>query len=173
MSAYQIVTPGVIGQPSVSATNTSQLFPLGFIADAVDPTYGAGQFMYVRGASASAPTAGDVCILTGFSAGQAVSGNTASQGAVGVAPAALSNTNVYGWVQVQGVCDFAKLATAGTGAVGVGLCIGTTAGRAQTTAGATGYRIDNAWISQYTTTANSNSGIVNLAWPSYNGTTPR
>lgn len=168
MSAYQFIQPGA-GFQGVSNTGTVQNLRLGFIAGAVDPTYGYAEFMYVQGASASAPTAGDLCLVQGGVAQQAVSGNTASQGVIAFAPAALSATNVYGWVQVYGVADYCKLATAATGAVGVALCIGTTAGRAQTTASATGFRVDGAYISQYTTTANSNSGIVNLYYPVFNG----
>jgi hypothetical protein len=175
MSAYKFIEP-MVGAPSVSGTGTwgtapgqAPPAPFGLIAGALDPTYGYGEFMFVCGASASAPTAGDACLINGVSAMQAVSGNTASQGAIGIAPAALSATNVYGWAQVYGVCDYAKLGTQGTGAQGLPVFIGTTAGRLQTTVGTTGYIINGLKISQYSTTANSNSAILNLYYPVYDG----
>ena len=167
MSAYQFCEPG-IGFPGVSNSGTVQLLDLGFIAGAKDPTYGYGEFMYVQGASASAPTAGDLCILSGNSAGQAVSGKTASQGVMGVAPAALSATNVYGWVQIAGICDYAKASNT-SAAAGVPLFIATTAGLVHGTASATGFRVEGAWFSQYSATSNSNSVIISCFHPRFEG----
>lgn len=176
MSAYKLFDP-VVGLPGISGSATwgtgagqAPAVPFGFIAGAVDPTYGYAEFMLVKGASASAPAAGDAVLINGdYAAMQVVSGNTASQGPVGIVPAALSATNVYGWVQVFGVCDYAKLGTQGTGAAGLPVVIGTTAGRLQTTAGSTGYIVNGLKISQYSTTANSNSAIVQLYYPVYDG----
>lgn len=170
-SNYQFIEPGA-GFPNVSATVSGTAGNrLGILAGALDPTFGYAEFMYVRGAAASAPTAGDAVIVNGtnWQAVQAVSGNTASQGKMGIAPAALSNTNVFGWVQVYGICDYANMGTQGTGAVGLPVVIGSTAGRLQTTAGATGFIINGLKIGLYSTTANSNSGILDLNYPNYDG----
>ncbi len=166
-SSYQFIEPGA-GFPGVSATGTVQLMRLGLVAGAHDASFGYAEFMYVRGAAASAPTAGDGCLVVGsFGAQQLVSGNTGSRGPVGLAPAALSNTNVFGWVQVMGVADYVNMGTQGTGAVALPIVVGTTAGRLQTTAGATGFLINGLYISQYSTTANSNSGVLFAYWPVY------
>lgn len=169
-SNYQWLEPAA-ALPGVSVTATSQAVRLGLIGGAYDPTYGYAEFIYCCGASASAPTAGDgVMILQpGFSAIQLASGNTASQGEVGIAVAAMSATNVFGWVQIYGIADYAKMGTQGTAANGLPVVIGTTAGRLQSTAGATGYIINGLKVAQYSTTANSNSAILNLAWPVYDG----
>ena len=166
-SNYQFIEPTAL--PGISATQTTPAMKLGLIAGAHDPTYGYAEFVYVCGAAASAPAAGDACILVGNSAQQAVSGNTASQGPVVIVPAALSATNVFGWAQWYGVCDYAKLGTQGTGAVALPVVIGSTAGRLQTTAGATGYIVNGLKISQYSTTANSNSAILTMYYPVYDG----
>ena len=174
-SAYAFIDPGA-GFPGISNTGTfntssgpSAPLMFGLIAGAKDPTFGYAEFMFVSGATVSAPTAGDACLLQGGGAQQLVSGNTASQGPVGIAATAISNTNVYGWVQVYGVCDYANFGTQGTAAVGLPVVIGTTAGRLQSTAGATGYIINGLKVSQYSTTANSNSAILNMYYPVYDG----
>jgi len=175
-SAYQFIEPGA-GFPGISATGTfntsglSNQMPLapGLVAGARDPTYGYGEFMFVQGPAAGTCGAGDAVLIIGTQVQQLVSGSTASQGAIGILPGALTASNVYGWAQIYGVCDYANLGTQGTGAVGAPLFVGTTAGRLQTTAGATGYIINCLKVSQYTTTANSNSGIVFMYWPVFDG----
>jgi hypothetical protein len=177
MSAYKFYDP-LIGQPVVSGTGTwgtapgqAAPLPFGFIGEAVDPTYGYAEFVFVKGpASGSSAAAGDaVQILPNFAVQQLASGSTATQGPVGIAPAALSATNVYGWVQVMGVCDYAKMGTQGTAAVGLPVVIGSTAGRLQSTAGATGYIINGLKVSQYSTTANSNSAVLGMYYPIFDG----
>lgn len=175
MASYQFIQP-TAGLPATNGTMTYATSvgvypaaPLGFIAGAIDATYGYGEFMLVQGASASAPTAGDWCILSGNSAGQAVSGNTGSQGIVGVAPAAISATNVVGWVQIFGIADYAKGTNASI-AVGAPVFVGSAAGRANSTGSATGFRIDGAYcaVGSYTS-SQSNSLTVQLYYPSFNG----
>jgi hypothetical protein len=172
-SAYQFIEPGA-GFPGVSNTGTVQLQRLGLICGAHDQAtsgtpFGYAEFMYVQGASASAPTAGDAVILSQFSAGQLVSGNTLSQGVCGVAPAALSTTNVFGWVQVMGVCDYAK-ATNSSISAGQPLFVGTAAGRFHSTGSATGFRVDGAYVNtQSYTSSQSNSLVAFLYYPVYNG----
>lgn len=168
-SSYQFIEPGA-GFPGVSATGTVQLQRLGLIAGAHDPTYGYAEFMYVRGAAASTPTVGDGVLVNGdYKAQQLASGNTGSRGPVGLAPAALSATNVFGWVQVLGVADYCNMGTQGTVAAGAPVVVGTTAGRLQTTAGSTGFIVNGLYVSQYSTTANSNSGILFAYYPVYDG----
>lgn len=167
-SAYQFAEPGA-AFPGVSATGTVQLMRLGLIAGALDPTLGYAEFMYVQGAAASAPTAGDWCVLSQYSAGQAVSGNTASQGVVALAPAALSATNVFGWVQVMGHADYAKGTNASI-AAGAPLFIGSAAGRANSTGSAAGFRIDGAYCGTASyTSSQSNSLTAFLYYPVFNG----
>jgi len=175
-SNYAFIEPGG-GFPSISNSGTfntsgsGNQAPLAFglIAGARDPTYGYAEFMFVAGPAAGTVGAGDAVLLLPNTVQQLVSGSTASQGAVGIAVTSLTAASVWGWAQVQGVCDYAHLDTAGTGAVGAACFIGTTAGQLQTTAGATGYIINGIKVSNYTTTAASKSAILNLYWPCYDG----
>lgn len=169
MSSFQFLEPTAL--PAVSASGTVQLARIGMIAEAHDPTLGYAEFMYVQGAAASAPTAGDLVILSAFSAGQAGTGRTASQGIIGVAPAALSATNVFGWIQIMGACDYAKATNTST-AVGVPIFLGSTLGQVGVSSSATndtGNRIDGAWIRLYSATSLSNAVNLNLYYPVYNG----
>lgn len=174
MSAYKFINP-LMGVPQPGDTGTfgtqpgsGAPFPFGLIQEAVDPTLGYAEFMFVKGGAASAPARGDACLIVNNAVQQIVSGNTASQGQVGIAAGAISASNVWGWAQVYGVCDYAKLGTQGTGAVGLPLCIGTTAGRLQTTASvSTGFWINAVKVGNYSTTANSDAATIQLAWPCY------
>lgn len=112
MSAYKFISPGAM-QP-IDSPSTVQNHPLGYRAGAVDPTLGYAEFQYVQG---STNAAGLPVFIQGNTAKALASGtNFGSAGPVGVAPAALSNTNVYGWAQVYGLCDFAVI----NGAAAVG-----------------------------------------------------
>jgi hypothetical protein len=153
MSNYVIANPFIGAPTPVSVTNTTQLWPAGFMIHAVDNASGAVQlggamFQYVNGFSASAPQSiGQAVVLIGASAQLLGSANTATKGPVGIAAGAISATNVWGWVQRQGHCDFVRGATAGDfGAVGAPVFVGTTNGQVQTTAGATGYIIPGAFV---------------------------
>ncbi|HET6485074.1 MAG TPA: hypothetical protein VFH83_01565, partial [Spirochaetia bacterium] len=124
-SAYQFIEPGA-GFPGISNTgtfNTSSVpapLAFGLVAGARDPTYGYAEFMFVAG---STNAAGDACLLQAGTAQQLASAGTASQGPVGIAVTAMTATNVYGWVQVYGVCDYANIGTQGTAAVGLPLYV--------------------------------------------------
>lgn len=166
---YQFIGPGA-ALPGVSATGTVQLNRLGLIAGAVDASQGYAEFMYVQGASASTPTAGDMVILSQYSAGQAGTGRTGSQGMCGVVPAALSATNVFGWVQVMGFCDYAKGSNTSF-AAGLPVVMGSTLGQVLKSSATndTGNRVDGAYFLANSATTASNSVSVFLYYPVYNG----
>jgi hypothetical protein len=173
--SYQFVgyAGGLPGTNQTASTSPPGVRP-GFIADAVDPNYGCGQFMWVAGASASTAASGDAVMLMngGQNAMQLVSGNTGSKGPVGIACGNISATNVSGWVQIQGFCDIAKLHTAGTAsAPGVVLQVATTAGRLQTTASAAGFVIAGMVIGSglTATSAQSDACSIYMNYPFYNG----
>ena len=127
------------GMPApMSATGTDQQFELGLevwardmgqtspvstlAATATAPTLGGGLFRYVRGSDVG--TAGLVVYISNDSA---VKLGAAQNAPVGIAAGALSATNVFGWVQIQGKCDYAR----GTGVAltsGNPLYVGTAAG---------------------------------------------
>jgi cell shape-determining protein MreC len=110
MSTFKIVEPE-IGAPSpVSATATVQGWPLGYLARAADQqtgsaNFGAGQFIYCQGSNVA--SVGQFVQIQNNSA-VLLTNNISQKFPVGVAAGVLSATNVYGWVQVQGLCDYAR-----------------------------------------------------------------
>ena len=118
MSDYRIIHPQ-IGAVPVSVTGTTKLLPLGYVAQAQDlqtgsTNCGCGEFRYVVGPAASGPSKGDLAMLKGNTVQQAGSASSGSYLPLGIAAGAISATNVYGWVQVRGLCDYAKMENATT-----------------------------------------------------------
>lgn len=93
-----IVTDQVIGSQSIADTSTTKNHPLGTIVRAVDPTYGAGEFIYLLGVANT--VVGSVVTYNpdDFSTALAVAD------AIGPVATAMS-INVasqYGWYQISG-----------------------------------------------------------------------
>jgi len=111
MSDYKMIEP-VQGAPSpATGTATVQQWPLGYEAKFVDnqsgtANIGAGVFIYAQGSNVTA--VGQAVALNGNQAVLLAAANSASKFPVGIAAGNLSATNVYGWVQVQGVADYVR-----------------------------------------------------------------
>ena len=95
--AYTIQTALVGAQP-IAVTDTVQNHPLGTRVFAVDPVYGGGEFIYLKGVASTA--VGNVVIYDQYAATstRAVAG---SRGPAAVAMSA-NVANQYGWYQVSG-----------------------------------------------------------------------
>jgi hypothetical protein len=141
MSDYYIANP-VIGAPGpVTATHTSPQYPIGLKVVAVDRAqassggYAAGEFVYARGSNMA--SGGQFVQLINGSAVLLASANSTLRYQVGVAPVALTATNVYGWVQVQGKADYVRAAAtdASVPTAGVGMYLCATNGALVPTAG--------------------------------------
>jgi hypothetical protein len=142
MSRYVIVEHQ-LGAPSpVSQTDSVQRWPLGYQAKAVDNAIGAGEFVYAQGSNVA--SIGQFVQVQNNSAVLLGTVNSASHFPVGVAAGLLSATNAYGWVQVQGVCDYARGTNSSIG-VGADLYIA---------AGTAGYLVTNV------VTGNRVAGVV-------------
>ena len=120
MSDFKIIHPQ-LGAVPVSSTGTDLLLPLGYKADAQDiqsgsTNLGCGRFVYVVGvaSNASSPVKGDLVIFKGNTVQKAGMASSASYLPVGIAAGSISGTNVYGWVQILGLCDYAKMENAST-----------------------------------------------------------
>jgi len=120
MSDYRIIHPQ-LGAVPVSSTGTTPLLPLGHRAQAQDiqtgsTNLGCGQFLYVVGVATGASSAakGDLAMIKGDTVQQAGPARSASVLPLGIAAGPLSGTNVYGWVQVRGLCDYAAMENATT-----------------------------------------------------------
>lgn len=95
--AYTIVDQ-ILGMQPIAVTDTTQNHPLGTRVKAVDPTYGAGEFIYLKGVANTAigswVTYYQDDNTTALLAADAI-------GPVGVAMSA-NVANQYGWYQIYG-----------------------------------------------------------------------
>lgn len=95
--AYYITTTQ-LGLPAIANTDTVQGAPIGTRVRAVDPTYGEGEFIYLKGLASTA--IGDVVIYDEY-ANTTVRGVAGSRGPVAVAMSA-NVASQYGWYQISG-----------------------------------------------------------------------
>jgi len=95
--AYVLRNP-LIGSQPIADTSTVQQHPLGTIVNAVDPTYGEGEFIYLLGLAATA--------IGSWVTYNADDNSTALLAANAIGPVAVSmSANVasqYGWYQISG-----------------------------------------------------------------------
>lgn len=95
--AYTLQT-ALIGAQPTAVTDTVQNHPLGARVFANDPTYGGGEFVYLKGVASTA--VGSVVIYDQY-AGTTTLAVAGSRGPVAVAMSA-NVANQYGWYQVSG-----------------------------------------------------------------------
>lgn len=93
-----VITDQTIGMQLIANTDTTQKHKLGTIVRAEDPTYGAGEFIYLKGAASTA--VGDWVTYN------MDDGSTTRLAANAIGPVAVAmSANVadqYGWYQIQG-----------------------------------------------------------------------
>ncbi len=103
------ITDTLLGSQPIADTSTVQNHPVGTIVRATDPTYGAGEFIYLKGVASTAvgsivsystssftTTLGVTAQLIPRPLAVAMSANVASQ---------------WGWYQISGIAVAAKLAS--------------------------------------------------------------
>ncbi len=100
--AWVITTPGAGWQPINSTPETTQRHALGTIVTAVDPTYGAGEFIYLKGVGSTA-----VADWVGYSPALGTSVRATANGTypLAVAMAACDTTTKFGWYQISGTAQ--------------------------------------------------------------------
>lgn len=88
----------VIGSQPIATTDTAQNHPLGTIVTAIDPVYGAGEFIYLKGLAATAVGTWVTYNSDDFSS------TLLAANAIGPVAVAMSANiaNQYGWYQIQG-----------------------------------------------------------------------
>jgi hypothetical protein len=96
--AYQILGSTVIPQ-LIADTSTTQKLPLGSMVEAVDPTYGVGEFIYLKGIGST--VVGSLVDYDQTLATTALSPATGGIGPVAVAMSA-NVANQFGWYQICG-----------------------------------------------------------------------
>lgn len=96
--AFVITEASPIGAQPIAVTSTVQNHPLGTIVRATDPTYGAGEFIYLKGV---ASTAVGSWVTYNMDDGSTALLAANAIGAVGVAMSA-NVASQYGWYQISG-----------------------------------------------------------------------
>ena len=97
--AFKITDPLVGAQP-IAVTDTTQNHALGTIVRAEDPTYGAGEFIYLKGVAST--VVGSMVDFDPYLATTALSPATGGVGPVAVSMSA-NVASQYGWYQIAGV----------------------------------------------------------------------
>lgn len=130
--AFAIISPNLIGAQPIAATSTTQQHPLGMLVEALDPTYGPGTFVYLKGVASTA--------LGSWVTFNYDDGTTDLLAANAIGPVAVAmSANVasqYGWYQISGVAVVAKSSATsfaagvalGLASTGTGLAIATSSG---------------------------------------------
>lgn len=157
--AYTITNP-IAGSQPIANTETTKFHPLGTIVNAVDPTYGAGEFIYLQGIASTAVGSVVVYLPDNYITALA---STSTTGMVAVAMSA-NVANQYGWYQIGGkaivkaatVADDAKVwATATPGTVD--------------DATADGFLIHNAWFASADGTPSAGLAEAEIGRPYIDG----
>ncbi len=183
---FVFLEPNAIVAGPASQTYSNQRLPLQYVARAVDAQsaataaanqvgVGGAVFVYCVGSDSDVAKGAMVAIDSGTA--RAI--NTASTGScwqLGIAAAALTASSVYGWVQVSGICDYAKFGGTANIAAGGSIALGSAAGRwesAYEASASAGYRIIGAHnvVSITATAGQSNAATVALYFPTHIGVT--
>ena len=155
--AWQITEQYVVTQ-AIDASETTQAVPFGTIVKAFDDTYGAGEFIYLKGVGST--VVGSLVTWNSSSFLTTLVPNTANlNNPVAAAMSANAATTSYGWYQVGGLAIIKKTAVA----IGpqVPVYISGTAGRVRGTA-ASGKQIVGARSANAATVAAGTSTILVL-----------
>ncbi len=136
-SSYIIELP--VGNVPCSVIDTFARVPVGYVARGYDNqtgkssvNVGAGQFIYCRGSNAT--TNGQFVHISASAVGGGVSAvllasaNSTVFWDIGVLCGALTGTGQFGWVQVQGICDYATCSNTSV-AANAYIALGSTAGQ--------------------------------------------
>jgi hypothetical protein len=94
-----VITNGIAGIQPIATKSTTQNHPLGKIVTAKDPTYGEGEFIYLKGVAS--------CALGTWVTYQNDGGVTTRATANAIGPLAIAMTSTtasyYGWFQINGM----------------------------------------------------------------------
>lgn len=106
--AYQI-TDETIGAQPIATTSTTQNHPIGTIVRAKDPTYGEGEFIYLKGVAST--VVGSV-VTYNSTTGQTTLAAVGANKSFPIAFAMSANVaSQYGWYQISGIPAAYKTAT--------------------------------------------------------------
>lgn len=166
-----LVGDPTLGYQNVTATGTVPTAHVGDMVRAYDQASGStnmggAQFVYARGSNVTA--IGQFVHISNGSAVLLASANSTVFWPIGVAAGNLSASNVFGWVQVQGKCDYATASNTAV-AANAYIALGSTAGQVGTVT-ALGSRIMGIAIPN-SFTSSQTSLTVYLNFPTIIGVT--
>ena len=118
--AFAIISPNMVGAQPIAATTTTQNHPLGTTVRGVDPTYGEGEFIYLKGVASTAIGSPVIYNTATFATTLAPVGTNKPQ-PIAIAMSA-NVASQYGWYQIAGTARGLKtsgLALASNAAVGI------------------------------------------------------
>lgn len=160
--AYTIQNP-VLGVQPIAVTDTTQRHSLGTIVRASDPTYGAGEFIYLKGIGST--VVGTLVDYDQYLGTTALAPATAGIGPVAVAMS-INVANQYGWYQVEGA---AVVKAPNAMVVGAEVfMLAATAGSVDDAA-VNGEQILNAKVSTTTATPSTGLAVIQIAYPFHQG----
>jgi hypothetical protein len=128
-----VINENRLGQPLITASDDSAKVPVGTIVRANDPTYGAGEFIYLKGVASTA--VGSIVtynVTTHQTTLCAVGGNISMPVAIAMSA---NVADKFGWYQISGVavakktCTVSLAAAAAVGVLTTGLVAATGSGK--------------------------------------------
>lgn len=160
--AYTLQTPQLGVQP-IAVTDTTQRHPLGMTVLANDPTYGQGEFVYLKGIANTA--IGSLVDYDQTLGTTALSPATAGIGPVAVAMSA-NVASQYGWYQVRGA---AAVKAPNAAVVGAEVFMLAATPGSVDDADVANEQIVNAKFSTTTGTPSTGLAIIQIAYPFHQG----
>lgn len=151
------------GYQPIAVTDTIQNHPLGTIVKAVDPTYGGGEFIYLKGVAST--VVGSLVDYDAYLATTVLSPATAGVGPVAVSMSA-NVASQYGWYQITGSA-VVKAPNAMTAGADV-FMLAATPGSVDDAAVA-GEQILSAKVSTTTGTPSSGLAVIQISRPFHQG----
>jgi hypothetical protein len=165
--AFTITDP-VIGYPIITDTGTVKKIPLGTVVRATDPTYGAGEFIYLLGVANT--VAGLAVSYNATTFQTTVLASTANL-ACPVAWAMSANVaSQYGWYQIEGLIPALKTAVKADPAVNAQrIYISATIGRVMQTSVAGKCLMGAARANLTTVTSTTSTVVLSINRPHVQG----
>jgi len=108
--AYTITTQGLAGHQLIGTSSTTQRHPIGSIVQATDPTYGSGEFIYLKGVASTA--VGSLVTYNSTTGVTTLAAVPSSNIPMPIA-VAMDDTGAseWGWYQISGQSIMAKTAS--------------------------------------------------------------
>jgi hypothetical protein len=130
--AYKIITQ-TLGMQAIAEVSTTQRHPMGTIVQASDPTYGVGEFIYLKGVANTVVGSPVVYNTASYTTTLAPVGANKAQPVAFAMGATVADR--WGWYQIGGIavarktCTVSLAANAAVGVLTAGLIAGTGSGK--------------------------------------------